>query len=207
MSSSGLVGPSGAGVHAAPASRFLSAARGTGAATVVLKAQRVTPSGFAPYGQVRRLLLALRGDTQRPGGVGDSREPGSRGLAGGQQTAPPRRWWTAASGPCLRLRTPGAGRSAVNRRPQWPPRSAPPQLITPAEDGKAFDADDAQLMLDRGTPRLYIMRLRGREPVFDRMAFHTQACGRAARPWAARARPVCCSCPMQTPERAAKPAG
>ena len=33
------------------------------------------------------------------------------------------------------------------------------QLITPAKDGKSYDVDDAQLDLQQGTPRFYIMRL------------------------------------------------
>lgn len=33
------------------------------------------------------------------------------------------------------------------------------QVIFPAADGKPFDATDAQLQLDQGTPRFYIMRL------------------------------------------------
>lgn len=31
------------------------------------------------------------------------------------------------------------------------------QVIFPSQDGKPFGADDAQLILDRGTPRFYIM--------------------------------------------------
>lgn len=48
------------------------------------------------------------------------------------------------------------------------------QLILPSEDGKAFDAEDAQLKLDAGTPRFYIMRLGGRGCEFDRITRHQQ---------------------------------
>ena len=35
------------------------------------------------------------------------------------------------------------------------------QVIFPSKDGKFFDADDAQLVLDDGIPRFYIMQLQG----------------------------------------------
>lgn len=52
------------------------------------------------------------------------------------------------------------------------------QLIGATDDGKAFDGEDAQLALDRGTPRFYIMRLPARLPAltFDRITFHGQVC-------------------------------
>ncbi len=46
------------------------------------------------------------------------------------------------------------------------------QLILPEEDGKIFDAQDAQLNLENGTPRFYIMRLHHRGRKFDRITRH-----------------------------------
>ena len=37
--------------------------------------------------------------------------------------------------------------------------SAHVQLVEPIDDMKAFDEEDAQLNLEKGTPRFYIMRL------------------------------------------------
>ncbi|WP_107671222.1 ureidoglycolate lyase [Cyanothece sp. BG0011] len=48
------------------------------------------------------------------------------------------------------------------------------QLITPSEDGKAYDETDAQLHLENGTPRFYIMRLKERGRQFDRITRHQQ---------------------------------
>lgn len=48
------------------------------------------------------------------------------------------------------------------------------QLILPIEDGKSFDADDAQLVLDQGTPRFYIMRLPRRGLQFNRITHHAR---------------------------------
>lgn len=61
------------------------------------------------------------------------------------------------------------------------------QLIGATDDGKAFDGEDAQLALDRGTPRFYIMRLPARLPAltFDRITFHGQVCASCV---------VCCAC-------------
>lgn len=44
------------------------------------------------------------------------------------------------------------------------------------EDGKLFDKEDAQLVLDRGTPRFYIMRLPARKPAltFQQITYHAQ---------------------------------
>jgi len=59
-----------------------------------------------------------------------------------------------------------------------------PQLITPeafqpfgqvifaSPDGKDYDATDAQLQLQNGTPRFYIMRLHQRGLKFDRITRH-----------------------------------
>jgi ureidoglycolate hydrolase len=46
------------------------------------------------------------------------------------------------------------------------------QVIWPAVDGKAFDAADAQLALDAGVPRFYIMRLQHRGRQFSRITRH-----------------------------------
>jgi ureidoglycolate lyase len=45
-------------------------------------------------------------------------------------------------------------------------------LIEVAEDGKLFGPDEAQLVLDRGTPRFYIMKLRQREMGFRQITRH-----------------------------------
>jgi ureidoglycolate hydrolase len=46
------------------------------------------------------------------------------------------------------------------------------QVIVAADDGGRFGAGDAQLELDRGTPRFYLMRLVDRPPTFDRITRH-----------------------------------
>ena len=47
------------------------------------------------------------------------------------------------------------------------------QLISATNDGKEFDDQDAQLVLDRGAaPRFYIMRLPRRGLTFDRITYH-----------------------------------
>lgn len=48
------------------------------------------------------------------------------------------------------------------------------QIIPPEADGTLFDANAAALLLDRGTPRLYIMRLHQRAASFDRITRHLQ---------------------------------
>lgn len=48
------------------------------------------------------------------------------------------------------------------------------QLIQASEDGKSYDAEDAQLQLQNGTPRFYIMRLNQRGRRFDRITRHRQ---------------------------------
>lgn len=45
-------------------------------------------------------------------------------------------------------------------------------LITPAEDGKLFGPDEAQLELTRGTPRFYVMRLKRRDKAFTHITRH-----------------------------------
>lgn len=48
------------------------------------------------------------------------------------------------------------------------------QLIQASEDSKAFDAEDADLQLQNGTPRFYIMRLKHRGRKFHRITRHQQ---------------------------------
>lgn len=46
------------------------------------------------------------------------------------------------------------------------------QVIFASPDGKLYDADDAQLCLDQGIPRFYIMRLYNRGQNFSRITRH-----------------------------------
>ena len=48
------------------------------------------------------------------------------------------------------------------------------QVIWPSEDGKSYDAEDAQLNLKNGTPRFYIMRLHLRGHKFHTITRHIQ---------------------------------
>ena len=48
------------------------------------------------------------------------------------------------------------------------------QLILPSQDGKAYDSNDAQLNLQNGIPRFYIMRLRRRGRKFHTITRHVQ---------------------------------
>ena len=48
------------------------------------------------------------------------------------------------------------------------------QLIEAAEDGVSFGDADAQLKLDAGTPRFYIMKLNGRGLAFTQITRHRQ---------------------------------
>lgn len=48
------------------------------------------------------------------------------------------------------------------------------QVIFPSLDGKPFDSGDAQLILDRGTPRFYIMQLHCRGLKFHHITRHLQ---------------------------------
>ena len=48
------------------------------------------------------------------------------------------------------------------------------QVIFPSSDGKAFDEEDAQLNLQNGTPRFYIMRLSGRGRKFHKITRHVK---------------------------------
>ncbi|MBD2303329.1 MULTISPECIES: ureidoglycolate lyase [Nostocales] len=46
------------------------------------------------------------------------------------------------------------------------------QVIFASKDGKGFDAEDAQLNLQNGTPRFYIMRLEKRGRKFNKITRH-----------------------------------
>ncbi|MGD1804157.1 ureidoglycolate lyase [Dapis sp. BLCC M126] len=48
------------------------------------------------------------------------------------------------------------------------------QLILASEDGKKYDQGDAQLSLENGTPRFYIMRLKKRGRKFTKITRHVQ---------------------------------
>jgi ureidoglycolate hydrolase len=48
------------------------------------------------------------------------------------------------------------------------------QLITPSEDGKTYDNIDAQLNLQNGIPRFYIMRLEKKGRKFHKITRHNQ---------------------------------
>ena len=48
------------------------------------------------------------------------------------------------------------------------------QVISAAENEKPYDEEDAQLVLDRGIPRFYIMRLRKTGSRFHHIARHVQ---------------------------------
>ncbi|MBD1823703.1 ureidoglycolate lyase [Cyanobacteria bacterium FACHB-DQ100] len=48
------------------------------------------------------------------------------------------------------------------------------QLIQASPDGKGFDRDDAQLYLEEGIPRFYIMRLQHRGRKFHKITRHQQ---------------------------------
>ncbi|KAL4430401.1 hypothetical protein ABPG77_002207 [Micractinium sp. CCAP 211/92] len=62
------------------------------------------------------------------------------------------------------------------------------QLVGATDDGKQFDQEDAQLQLDQGQPRFYIMRLPHRGRRFERITYHakvTQCLGglQPVSPW------------------------
>ena len=48
------------------------------------------------------------------------------------------------------------------------------QVIFSSQDVKPFDAEDVQLIMDRGTPRFYIMQLHCRGLKFNRITRHLQ---------------------------------
>jgi ureidoglycolate hydrolase len=63
----------------------------------------------------------------------------------------------------------------VSARPISPEEFKPfGQVIFADEDGKPFDQADAQLKLDLGTPRFYIMRLHHRGRTFSKITRHQQ---------------------------------
>lgn len=48
------------------------------------------------------------------------------------------------------------------------------QVLWPEDDGKPFDGIDAQLSLEQGTPRFYLMRLENKGQRFHRITHHRQ---------------------------------
>ena len=48
------------------------------------------------------------------------------------------------------------------------------QVIFASQDGKSYDADDAQLNIQNGTPRFYIMRLHHKGSKFHKITRHIQ---------------------------------
>lgn len=48
------------------------------------------------------------------------------------------------------------------------------QVIFPSKDGKLFDSEDAQLVLDNGIPRFYIMQLHSRGCKFHNITRHAK---------------------------------
>jgi ureidoglycolate lyase len=48
------------------------------------------------------------------------------------------------------------------------------QVIAPSDDGTLFGPSEAQLILNNGTPRLYIMRLQTRGLAFDKITRHVR---------------------------------
>jgi len=61
------------------------------------------------------------------------------------------------------------------------------QVCTAQDDGKVFDNDDAQLVLDKGTPRFYIMRLNATGTSFNSITYHADVTqclgGLSSEPW------------------------
>ena len=61
------------------------------------------------------------------------------------------------------------------------------KIIAPQDDGKHFDSSDAQLVLNQGIPRFYIMRLDKRGLSFNQIVHHakvTQVLGSTqGAPW------------------------
>ncbi|MGB3613753.1 MAG: ureidoglycolate lyase, partial [Elainellaceae cyanobacterium] len=93
----------------------------------------------------------------------------------------------------------------ITAQPITPERFSPfGQVIFPSPDGKRFDTSDAQLVLDRGTPRFYIMRLTGRGRRFHQITRHrrcTQCLGAlGGQTWLLGVAPPG---PEDTPDRAA----
>jgi hypothetical protein len=62
------------------------------------------------------------------------------------------------------------------------------QLIGPTHDGKEFDQEDAQLVLDKGTPRYFLSSLIGIDTnLASNACMQTSSCGILARQAAAAA--------------------
>ncbi len=62
---------------------------------------------------------------------------------------------------------------ALTALPITPSRFRPyGQMIAASLDGKPFDGEDAQLQLDQGVPRFYIMRLQERGRKFSQITRH-----------------------------------
>lgn len=121
-----------------------------------------------------------QGPAHHPGGV-RTVWPGARGRRRDREAL------ARAHYRCIE-RTARAWRNAIDRNPTKLNKShqtkhqttTPPQLIGWTDDGKQYDKEDAQLVLDRGTPRFYLMRLPKRDdgphpPLsFDRITYHAQ---------------------------------
>lgn len=99
------------------------------------------------------------------------------------------------------------GVTLVEALPVWPlsPERFSPfgQVIQPTIDGKPYDDQDAQLVLNAGLPRFYIMRLQNRGRRFDRITRHercTQCLGSLnGQPWLlAVAPPSAGQCPERS---------
>ncbi|GFR51677.1 hypothetical protein Agub_g14120 [Astrephomene gubernaculifera] len=104
----------------------------------------------------------------------------------------------SAQRPFMLVRPRAQATSATNSEPQqlkqvklkltpFTPENIKPfgQIISSCEDGKLFDQDEAQLVLNQGTPRFYIMRLPLRGLTFRRITYHahvTQCLGSLTPP-------------------------
>lgn len=70
-----------------------------------------------------------------------------------------------------------ASKTVQQLQAQWvTPETFQPygQVISASNDGKAYDAEDAQLNLQNGTPRFYIMRLHKRGRIFHKITRHVR---------------------------------
>ncbi len=69
------------------------------------------------------------------------------------------------------------------------------QVLSPQWDGKPYDTNDAQLKLDGGIPRFYIMQLKSKGTRFDRITRHlacTQCLGSLeGKEWLMAVAPPC----------------
>jgi hypothetical protein len=110
----------------------LSASTAAAPTTVPLQAIPLTPEAFAPFGQVRRRGRAH--STEQEYVRDHSARAHSRHTAASSARS-------------------GAHTTTTAHHPL--------QVIEPTEDGKPFDAADAQLSLDKGTPRCAVGGVRG----------------------------------------------